>query len=124
MHFDLKSGRRKGHQVATFGVECHLDMIVSGELLQQLGHDRIAGPRSGFPLAVFYSLSDEAAPKAKGIKRVCIPHRSTKSPERKREQRKCWFRNGQKWRTGSEGRINVVKRRRNLARCRSRASPG
>ena len=57
------------------------------------------------------SLRNEAAAKAKGVKRVCIPNRSTKSPERKREQRKRWFRNGQKWRTGSEGRISVVKRR-------------
>ncbi len=29
-----------------------------------------------------------------GVKRVCIPYRSTKSPERKREQKKRWFRNG------------------------------
>ena len=52
-----------------------------------------------------------APPKAKGSKRVCIPNHSTKSPERKREQKKRWFRNGQKWRTGCEGRISVVKRR-------------
>jgi len=43
----------------------------------------------------------EAAAKANGVKRVCIPNRATKSPERKREQRKRWFRNGQKWRTGA-----------------------
>jgi len=38
--------------------------------------------------------------------------------DRKREQRKRWFRDGQKWRTGSEGRISVVKRRHGLDRCR------
>jgi hypothetical protein len=43
---------------------------------------------------------NEAA--AKGVKRVLHPHRSTKNPERKREQRKRWFRDGQKWRTGCE----------------------
>src|SRR5207342_3192743 len=53
-------------------------------------------------------------------KRVCIPNRSTKSPERKREQKKRWFRNGQKWRTGCEGRISVIKRRHGLSRCRGR----
>ena len=58
--------------------------------------------------AGFYSAKNEAAAKAKGVKRVCIPNRSTKSPERKREQKKRWFRNGQKWRTGCEGRISVV----------------
>jgi IS5 family transposase len=68
--------------------------------------------------AAFYSTRNEAAAKAKGVKRLCIPNRSTKSPERKREQKKRWFRNGQKWRTGSEGRISVVKRRHGLDRCR------
>ena len=68
--------------------------------------------------AAFYSDKNEAAAKAKGVKRVCVPNRSTKSPERKREQKKRWFRNGQKWRTGSEGRISVVKRRHGLDRCR------
>jgi len=68
--------------------------------------------------AAFYSARNETAAKAKGVKRVCIPNRSTKSLERKREQKKRWFRNGQKWRTGSEGRISVVKRRHGLRRCR------
>ena len=65
-----------------------------------------------------------AAAKAKGVKRVCIPNRSTKSPERKREQKKRWFRNGQKWRTGCEGRISVAKRRHGLNRCRDKGEPG
>jgi len=68
--------------------------------------------------AAFYSLRNETTAKAKGVKRICIPNRSTKSPERKREQRKRWFRNGQKWRVGCEGRISVVKRRHGLDRCR------
>jgi IS5 family transposase len=74
--------------------------------------------------AAFYSMKNEAAAKEKGVKRVCIPNRSTKSPERKREQRKRWFRNGQKWRTGCEGRISVVKRRHGLIRCRYKGSVG
>jgi len=74
--------------------------------------------------AGFYSAKNEAAAKAKGVKRVCIPNRSTKSPERKREQKKRWFRNGQKWRTGSEGRISVVKRRHGLSRSRYKGDAG
>jgi IS5 family transposase len=73
--------------------------------------------------AGFYSAKNEAAAKAKGVKRVCIPNRSTKSPERKREQKKRWFRNGQKWRTGCEGRISVVKRRHGLDRSRYKGMP-
>ena len=74
--------------------------------------------------AAFYSAKNEAAASAQGVKRVCIPNRSTKSPERKREQRKRWFRNGQKWRTGCEGRISVIKRRHGLDRCRYKGDAG
>ena len=74
--------------------------------------------------AAFYSASNEVAAKARGVKRVCIPNRSTKSVEHRREQKKRWFRNGQKWRTGCEGRISVVKRRHGLTRCRYRGEAG
>jgi IS5 family transposase len=74
--------------------------------------------------AAFYSARNEAAAKEKGVKRVCIPNRSTKSLERKREQKKRWFRNGQKWRTGCEGRVSVVKRRHGLNRCRYKGTVG
>ena len=74
--------------------------------------------------AGFYSAKNEAAAKAKGVKRVCIPNRSSKSAARKREQKKRWFRNGQRWRTGCEGRISVSKRRHGLNRCRYRGDDG
>jgi transposase, IS5 family len=74
--------------------------------------------------AGFYSAKNEAAAKAKGVKRVCVPNRSSKSAARRREQKKRWFRNGQKWRTGCEGRISVVKRRHGLSRCRYRGESG
>jgi IS5 family transposase len=74
--------------------------------------------------ASFYSAKNEAAAEAKGVKRVCIPNRSTKSAARKCEQKKRWFRNGQRWRTGCEGRISVSKRRHGLNRCRYRGDDG
>jgi IS5 family transposase len=74
--------------------------------------------------AAFYSGRNEAAAKAMGVKRVCVPNRSSKSPERRWEQKKRWFRNGQKWRTGCEGRISVVKRRHGLSRCRYKTEVG
>jgi IS5 family transposase len=74
--------------------------------------------------AAFYSSKNEAAAHEKGVKRVCIPNRSTKSAERKREQRKRWFKQGQKWRTGCEGRISVLKRRHGLRRCLYKGDSG
>ena len=89
-------------------------------------HQALLGrvPRLVAADAAFSSARNEAAAKAKGVKRVCIPNRSTKSPERKREQKKRWFRNGQKWRTGCEGRVSVTKRRNGLSRCRYKGPVG
>jgi IS5 family transposase len=74
--------------------------------------------------AAFYSGANETAAHAKGVTRVCVPNRSTKSAERKHEQKKRWFREGQKWRTGCEGRISVVKRRHGLNRSRYKGDDG
>jgi IS5 family transposase len=74
--------------------------------------------------AAFYSASNEVAAHERGVKRVCIPNRSTKSAERKREQKKRWFKEGQRWRTGCEGRISVLKRRHGLRRCAYRGEHG
>jgi IS5 family transposase len=74
--------------------------------------------------AGFYSARNEAAAKDKGVKHVSVPNRSTKSAERRREQKKRWFRNGQKWRTGCEGRISVIKRRHGLNRSRYKGEAG
>jgi transposase, IS5 family len=74
--------------------------------------------------AAFYSAKNEAAAQARGVKRVCIPNRSTKSAERRRQQKKRWFRRGQAWRIGCEGRISVVKRRHGLNRCRYKGDAG
>ena len=74
--------------------------------------------------AGFYSAANEAAAQTQGVTRVCIPNANTKSPDRKREQRKRWFRNGQKWRTGCEGRISVLKRRHGMNRCRYKGDDG
>ncbi len=79
---------------------------------QQLG----CTPRLVAGDAGFYSAKNEAAALAMGVEQVAIPNRSTKSAERKQHQKKRWFRKGQKWRTGSEGRISVLKRRHGLDR--------
>jgi IS5 family transposase len=89
-------------------------------------HERQLGraPRLVAADAAFFSASNEKEAHEKGVERVCIPNRSTKSVERKKEQKKRWFRNGQKWRTGCEGRIRVIKRRHGLNRCRYKGDDG
>ena len=67
--------------------------------------------------------TEEAAHKM-GVKRLAIHHPSTKSTEWRALQKKRWFRQAQAWRTGSEGRISVVKRRHGLNRWRYRGDAG
>jgi transposase, IS5 family len=74
--------------------------------------------------AGFYSAKHVAEAQQMGVKRVSVPSRSTKSAALKREQKKRWFKKGQKWRTGCEGRISVLKRRHGLNRCRYKGIRG
>jgi transposase, IS5 family len=74
--------------------------------------------------AGFYSAAAETAAKAMGVKRVSVPNRATKSVQRKQEQKKRWFKRAQKWRTGCEGRISLLKRRHGLTRCRYKGDAG
>jgi IS5 family transposase len=75
--------------------------------------------------AAFFSRRNELAARARGVKRVAIPNRSPKrTAQRKRLEKKRWFRNAQRWRTGSEGRISLLKRRHGLNRCRYKGLPG
>ena len=68
--------------------------------------------------AGFYSRANEEGAQALGVKYVSIPNRSTRSEERRRWEKQRWFKQAQRWRTGCEGRISVIKRRHGLARCR------
>jgi IS5 family transposase len=74
--------------------------------------------------AGFFSAANEAAAKELGVKRVAVPSRSTKSDKRRQEQKKRWFKKAQKWRTGCEGRISILKRRHGLNRSRYKGTPG
>ena len=81
--------------------------------------------------AAFYSGKNEAAAKAKGVKRVCIPNHSTKSLERKREQKKRWLPQGEipsefRAATGPGGRspiLSSIAERRALDSASGRAPP-
>ena len=74
--------------------------------------------------AGFYSAQGEKTAKEKGVKKVSVPNRSTQSAERRKLQKTRWFKKGQKWRTGCEGRISVLKRRHGLNRCRYKGDDG
>jgi transposase, IS5 family len=109
--FEVYEKRPSDSELLIPGIESHEE---------QLGRT----PRVVAGDAAFYSAANEKQAHEKGVKRVCVPNRSTKSAERKREQKKPWFRRGQKWRTGCEGRISVLKRRHGLRRCLYKGDSG
>jgi transposase, IS5 family len=89
-------------------------------------HERVLGrvPILATADAGYYSRVQEQAVEDKGVKWVAVPNRNTKSAERKKKEHSRWFRNAQRWRTGCEGRISVLKRRHGLSRCRYRGIEG
>jgi ElaB/YqjD/DUF883 family membrane-anchored ribosome-binding protein len=72
----------------------------------------------------FASAGNEKAATARGVRRVVLPRRGPKSDARRAYERQRWFRRGQRWRVGCEGRISVLKRRHGLDRCRYHGEDG
>jgi IS5 family transposase len=72
----------------------------------------------------FASATNEAAAIARGVRRVILPRPGRTTDARRAHERQRWFRRGQRWRVGCEGRISVIKRRHGLRRCRYRGADG
>jgi IS5 family transposase len=72
----------------------------------------------------FFSAANEVAAEKMGVKRVSIPSSGTPGKQRKAKQKTRWFKKLQKWRTGCEGRISVLKRRHGLRRSRYKGIAG
>ena len=103
-HFEVFAERPADSTLLVSSIEAHQ---------QRLGRT----PRMVAADAGFYSRENEKAGQALGVKWMSVPNKKTSSSERKCLQHQRWFRRGQKWRTGSEGRISVLKRRHGLRRC-------
>lgn len=88
--------------------------------IQQFG----CAPRAVAADPGFFSAANEAAAEKMGVKRVSIPANGTPGKQRKEKQKKRWFKKLQKWRTGCEGRISVLKRRHGLQRSRYKGVNG
>jgi len=92
-------------------IECH----------QKIFH---RAPRLLAADAGFWSGTNREQAEAAGVKQVCVPATGRPSKAQRQRQHQRWFRRGQRWRTGSEGRVSVLKRRDGLDRCRYRGFGG
>jgi IS5 family transposase len=82
-------------------------------------HEQLFGrpPRLAVADGGFASRTNEQAARDHGVRHVVLPRQ-------RREARSRRVRAALRWRTGSEGRISVLKRRHGLRRCRYRGLPG
>ena len=102
-HYEVFDERPSDSTLLTPSIEKHIEIFGSAP--------RLTAADSGF-----FSAANEAKAKELGVKQVAVPSRGTKSEKRKLEQKKRWFRDAQRWRTGCEGRISLLKRRHGLNR--------
>ena len=74
--------------------------------------------------AAFYSAKNRRRRKPRASNVSAFPIARPKVPSADASRKKRCFRQGQKWRTGCEGRISVVKRQHGLNRCRYKGDAG
>jgi IS5 family transposase len=103
--FDIHAGRPADVTLWTPALDRH--QAIFGR-----APDLAAGDRG------FSSARNEQAAIDRGVRRVVLPRQGAKSAARRSHERQRWFRRGQRWRVGCEGRISVLKRRHGLRRCR------
>jgi transposase, IS5 family len=109
--YEVYARRPEDQSLVTPTTEAHVRIF--GRAPQLLAADR-----------GFWSAANKRAARERGVKRVCIPAVGKLKADQAAEQRQRWFRRGQRWRVGCEGRISVLKRRDGLTRCRYRGMEG
>ncbi len=81
--------------------------------LKQFGHAPrlLAGDRGVF------SPANECLAQELGVEQIVLPLKGHRTKEREAHEKQRWFKQGQRFRNGIEGRISVVKRTVQLRRC-------
>jgi IS5 family transposase len=74
--------------------------------------------------AGFFSADNQTQAQAKGVEKLAVPNKRTRSRAVWQHQRQRWFKRAQRWRVGCEGRISVLKRKHGLLRCRYHGMEG
>src|ERR1051325_10787075 len=110
-HYEVFQERPSDSALLTPSIERHIE---------QFGR----APEMAAADAGFFSAANEAKAEELGVQWVAVPSQSTKSDQRKQRQKKRWFKKAQKWRTGCEGRISVLKRRHGIRRSRYKGADG
>jgi|SRR5580704_439584 IS5 family transposase len=109
--YEVFDTRPADSEILMEGVEAHKEVFGSAP-------DLLAAD------AGFFSADNITAAAEAGVRKVCIPNKKGKSADEHKRRRQRWFRAGQRWRVGCEGRISVLKRRHGMNRSRYRGMDG
>ncbi len=71
-----------------------------------------------------FSPENERLARRLGVEQIVLPQRGRRTAEREAHEKERWFKKGQRFRNGIEGRISVVKRTVQLKRCPYRGLNG
>ena len=84
-----------------------------GRQLKRFGHPPrvLAGDRG------LFSPENERLAQQLGVAQIVLPQTGQRTAEREAHEKQRWFKKGQRFRNGIEGRISVVKRTVPLKRC-------
>jgi transposase, IS5 family len=87
---------------------------------QRFGHAPrvLAGDRG------LFSPENESLAHSLGVEQIALPQTGQRTPARTAYEKQSWFKKGQRFRNGIEGRISVVKRTVQLRRCLAHGSDG
>jgi transposase, IS5 family len=64
-----------------------------------------------------FSPANERLAQRLGVEQLALPQPGPKTAQRRAHEKQSWFKQGQRFRNGIEGRISVVRRTVQLARC-------
>lgn len=65
----------------------------------------------------FFSPANKRLARQAGVKQFAIPHTGRLTKQQRQREKQPWFKQGQRFRNGIEGRISVVRRTVQLTRC-------
>lgn len=110
------------------GYQVHTGNPADESLLQEAiaDHQKVFG-RPPWAVATdrgFGSKANEQFLKDQGVKRISLPRKGRKSKARLQYEKQPWFRRLQRWRSGGEGTIGILKRGYGLRRSRLKGTDG
>jgi IS5 family transposase len=130
---DTEFGHKVNYAEVEHGLISDWEVIATGnppddELLPAVLHRHVKrfghAPRVLAGDRGVFSTNNEDLARQLGVEHIALPQTGRRSAERQAHERQAWFKQGQRFRNGIEGRISVVRRTLQLTRSPNRGLSG